>query len=252
MVESKEPTFEGEPTKEDIERFIVDRIQLLWSYFGWQCKIEPAFTEEPIKQGGYALVQQRPKDVSDSNERFKVLFFVGKNSADRAEILKTLDFIITHEVAHVITGMHSHMYSLPLTREQLNDFNQSKRVKPELFYSGAHEIATDMVGLRIAEHIGRQQEFASSFLSTVVREVSREQGGEVEPFLSDQARFAVFADVLQQMNLLPDHESAQLQTNLEFWRSSREELDEADKARFSELVKYFREVADRASRIEVS
>ena len=243
--------FDKELTREDLERFVSERVQLLWSHFGWQCQHEIVFTEQPVKAGVYATVKKRPKDMNNPNEKFQVVFWVGRDNAERAEILKMSDFIIMHEVAHSIVEAHRAAYAITLTQEQKTDLNLSAHIKPELFYSGAHEIASDMIALRIAEETGKQRQVISSFVSLVAHDVSREQAGKLDPSLTDQARFMVFIDQVKPLNTLSDQESASLREALEFWQSSRDSmlLDEVDKERFAKMAEYFRETADRTKGI---
>lgn len=252
MKESPEPRPAPEQHKEEFKRAVTERVESLWQKYGWQCQSEIQFRDEPIRPGYYARVNQRPKSLNNPEDKFVLAVFTGKDQTERDSISKMLDWLIPHEVAHAVTETQKLTYTEPLHPDQHMDLEKSKHLKPEIFYSGANELATDVVAWRFAGDKLQQEENADSLAHIISEEVAKEKSGEYnEPFYRDQARFAALIDYIRQQGI-PIDQDQRIKEAMDFWSEGRGKNFDADnQKRFDELVQYLQNTAKKAEAIEL-
>jgi len=249
MSEFKEGQHEQEISSEDFKTQVVERIDNIWLKYGWSCQKEITFTDKIIKPASTARVLERPTDLNDPSQKFKAIFYIAENSNERENIAKTLDFLIPHEVAHNIQGLHKDKYEMELSKEQIDDLNQSQHINPEDFYSGANEISTDIIALEMAEN---QEKSIESLIVHLEQDMAREKAGELQPFFRDQARFEVLLNYLSNNRLIGEDDLEKLNKIINFWGSERKNLlDEKDQNRFSQMKAYLIEIIERVKMIKL-
>ncbi len=247
--------FENEPqleiSQEELESFINGRLDEIWQKFGWRCKKEIIFSDEPIRPGGYARATWFPKSTDDPEDKFTMTFFTGKDDVERMKIKEMLDFIINHETAHLITEKNKLVYSEPLSEDQHEDLEKSKLdLKPEIFYTGSNELATDVMAWQMADGRDQQEALAKSIGLLIKHSADQDRENEGEIFYRDQARFTLLAEHIQSqsIDIMSDPNVAD---SIKYWLElNNNTLDQEDARRYDELVGYLKRVIPKAQKIK--
>jgi hypothetical protein len=238
-----------ELSREEFEQSVNLRVNALWQEYGWQCQKEIQFRDESLKPGRLAMVKKRPKSLEDPQDKFVLAVYVGKDTQERESISKILDCLIPHELAHSVTEINKLAYTDPLDVDQSGDLNKSKHINTVHFYSGANEIATDVVAWRFSKNSIDKEKFAESVAHLISDDVTREKSGEYQPFYRDQARFTALIKYIQERGIEIEQDQ-RIQDALAFWEKSRGEiLDKEDLRRFGELVIYLQNTIKKAEKI---
>lgn len=253
MNEHGEGKLEHEISQAELADQINGSIDELWQRYGWKCQKEIVWrkkSEKPPER--IARVLQRPRSLDDENEKF-VLAIFGTESADqRQRISEIINFLIPHEVAHAVAEENQAQYETELPSEQFADLKTSRQITPELFYSGANELAADVVGYRLAVDSDRQDAFSESLVAHLQDDMQRQRAAELEPFYRDQARFETLISYLEKQGVdFKDNE--RLHEVLDFWQATRGQALEADdQRRYQEMCDYLKLIADKSQHIPLT
>lgn len=253
MSEFREQGMEEEASREEFQQHVLEMVNALWERQGWQCQKEIFFQGTPFRPGEAARVKKRPKDLMDPEDSFEIGFYMGQDIRERRDLEATLDFLVRHELAHSLSEQYWTEYEEILSDAAISDLNRSKQINPEHLYSGANEIATDVIALSLCEDEEEQHAFARSFLHLLATEVAQEKSGTLDPFYRDQARFEVMLEYLKEKELLDKNRSDQIRRILAHWRYGREkQLDEKDLRRFEQMREYLKRTIQKAKSINSS
>ncbi len=243
---------ESERNREEYVAEITKRLADLWDQHGFRCQREIEFSDTLDRTQSSARVIHSPTSLYNPEEVFQVRMYVSPDTAEREQLLSTLDWMLPHEVSHVITDAHKTDLRPPLSDEVHADLEQSNAdLKPEVFYTGADEVATDVVAWRLQQSTEAQHRFAESLASFMHQDMTQEQSGKLEPFLRDRARFTVLVDFLKEQGI--DVESDDRFTEvLAYWETDVSTLNADDQRRYGELLRYLLQITERTLHIPIN